>query len=117
MELSQVSGTFREFIDDPDKRFQRFFDFYCNVKLSAGFSVDRYVRSGREMMRMANIYFTENDVFHAFVIYSRYAVLFLEKLKQHSQYRTINRADLAEINKQMKEIALPRAEKSIFWFI
>lgn len=111
MELSQVSETFREFVDDPDKRFQHFFDFYCDVRLSAGFSAERYVRSGREMLRMANIYYKENDIFHAFVIYSRYVVLFCQKLKQHPQYRQVDKVELADINKQIKEVALPRAEQ------
>lgn len=113
LQLSQVSETFRDLVDEPDKRFQRFFDYYCNVKLNSSFGIERYVRSGREMLRMANIYFKEQDAFHAFVIYSRYAVLFGEKLRQHPAYKQLERADLAELNRNVREIALPRAEQLV----
>jgi hypothetical protein len=71
---SQIQDTFRDLINDPDKRFHKFFDFYCDVQIKPDFTVEKYFRSGKEMIRMANIYFTENDYFHSFVLYSRYIV-------------------------------------------
>lgn len=117
MELSQVSETFRDLVDEPDKRFQRFFDYYCNVRLNSSFGIERYVRSSREMLRIGNIYYKEHDVFHAFVIYSRYVVLFWEKLRSHPAYKHIDRVELADINKQIKEVAMPRAEELVQLFI
>ncbi len=76
----QISDTFKDLVAEPDQRFKKFFEFYTDVKVSASFGVDRYLRSGREMLRMANIYYKEQDVFHAFVLYSRYVVLFCEKV-------------------------------------
>jgi hypothetical protein len=71
---SQIQETFKDLVNEPDKRFQKFFKHYCDVPLNPSFSVERYHRSGKEMIRMANIYFTEKDYFHAFVLYSRYLV-------------------------------------------
>jgi hypothetical protein len=69
---SHIKDTFNEFCSDPDKRFQKFFSFYCDVQLIDTFPIERYMRSGKELIRMANIYYQENDDFHAFVLYSRF---------------------------------------------
>jgi hypothetical protein len=74
LQSSQIQETFKEFIQEPDKRFQAFFKYYCDVNLNPGFSVEKYHRSGKEMIRMANIYFAEKDYLHAFVLYSRFLV-------------------------------------------
>ena len=71
--LSQVD-TFKDLVADPDRRFHKFFDFYCNVALNPTFNIDKYLRSSKEMIRMANVYFSEKDYFYAFVIYSRFVV-------------------------------------------
>ena len=112
LSTSQIQETFRdELIDDPDKRFHKFFQHYCDVNLNLSFSVEKYYRSGKEMIRMANIYFNEKDYFHAFVIYSRFLVLFLDKIKTHPQYATSDKSESANISKQLKTIVFPRAEK------
>lgn len=111
MELSQIQETFKELVGDPDERFHKFFDFYCDIKLNSSFSIEKYLRSNREMIRMANIYFKEQDYFHAFVLYSRYVVLYCQKIKSHPQYALGDKVEIGEINKQIKTIAMPRAEK------
>jgi hypothetical protein len=45
------------------------------------------------------------------VLYSRYVVLYCEKIKSHPQYHQADKAELAEISRQIKTIAMPRAEK------
>lgn len=103
--------TFKDFINDPDKRFKEFFSFNCDVKLNPSFSIEKYLRSGRELIRMANVYFDERDYIHSFVLYSRYVVLYCQALKAHPQYPNSDKLELSAINKQLKGIALPRAEK------
>jgi hypothetical protein len=73
---SQIQETFRDLVDQPDKRFQKFFQYYCTdtINVNPSFSLTNYHRSGKEMIRMANIYFGEKDYFHAFVLYSRFLV-------------------------------------------
>jgi len=108
---SQIQETFYNLVAEPTKRFHTFFDHYCNVNVNLATPVHSYVRSGKEIIRMANVYFGEHDYFHAFVLYSRFLILFLEKIKTHSQFSTCDKTELAAINKQLKTTAFPRAEK------
>jgi hypothetical protein len=72
MSNSDIQETFKDLIDDPDKRFKRFFEFYCDINVSNEFNIDKYLRSGKEMLRMADIYYREKDYLHSFILYSRY---------------------------------------------
>ena len=75
--MTQIQETFRDYVTEPDKRFQKFFDFYCNnLYMNHELSIEKYIRSSKEMIRMANVYFGEQDYLHAFVLYSRYTVYF-----------------------------------------
>lgn len=70
---SDIKETFEELINEPDNRFRKFFDFYCNnIELKDSTSIEIYMRSGKEMLRMADVYLHEKDYLHAFVLYSRY---------------------------------------------
>lgn len=60
---------------------------------------------------MANIYFEEKDYLHAFVLYSRFIILFLEKIKTHPGYASFDKSQLNPVLKQVQSIAFPRAEK------
>jgi hypothetical protein len=51
---------------------------------------------------MANVYFGEHDYFHAFILYSRFIILFLEKLKTHPQYSNCDKAEMTAISKVTK---------------
>lgn len=109
---SQIKETFYdELVADPSARFQKFFNFYCTVSIVPSFPIDRYLRSSKELIRMANVYFGENDYLHAFILYSRFIILFLEKIKTHPDYTTCDKAQLSPILKQCQTIAFPRAEK------
>lgn len=112
LENSQIKETFsNELAGDPDARFQRVFKFYCTVSLIPSFPIERYFRSSKELIRMANIYFEEKDYLHAFILYSRFIILFLEKIKTHPNYANCDKSQLNPILKQVQTIAFPRAEK------
>lgn len=110
MNSSQIH-TFPDFINDPDKRFKEFFEYNCVVKLNSSCSINRYIRSAKELIRMANIYFSEHNYLYAFALYSRYVVLYCETIKLHPQYSVADKDELALISKQVNSIAFPRAEK------
>ncbi len=103
--------TFREFIEDPIERYQKFFLFYCDVQFSPSRPIGMYMRSGKELLRMGNIYYAEKDYFHAFVLYSRYIVLYIEKLKTHPKYGEVDKTELNAISKAIRNEILPRSEK------
>ena len=100
MPHSQIQETFVNLVEDPAKRFQTFFEHYCNnLNVNVGTPVSSYLRSGKEIIRMANVYFGEHDYFHAFILYSRFIILFLEKLKTHPQYSNCDKTEISAINK------------------
>ena len=75
MTTSDIQETFyKELVDNPDERFKKFFEFYCDIKINESFSIDKYLRSGKEMIRMADVYLYEKNYLHAFILYSRYAM-------------------------------------------
>ncbi len=74
MNSTAITETFDDLISDPDKRFKKFFEFYCDVKIHDDFSIDKYLRSGKEIIRMANVYLGEQNYFTAFILYSRYTM-------------------------------------------
>jgi len=111
MSNSQIKDTFTQYVDDPEKRFAEFFKFYCDVKINAEVSADKYLRSGKEVMRMAIIYLQEKDYLYAFVLLTRYSLLYLEKIKSHPSYSSLNKTELADHRKQAVNSALPKAEK------
>lgn len=109
---SQIKETFyNELAGDSQKRFQKLFSFYCTINIVPTFPIDRYVRSSKELIRMANIYFEEKDYLHSFVLYSRFIILLLEKIKIHPKYETCDKTQLSPMLKQAQSIAFPRAEK------
>jgi STAM-binding protein len=111
MTSSTIHETFKDLVDEPDKRFQKFFNYYCDVKYDPSVSIDKYIRSGKELLRMANIYFSEQDFLHAFVLYSRHSILYLDKIRSHPDYSKHDKTEIIAINKLIKTISLPRAEK------
>jgi STAM-binding protein len=108
---SQIQETFRDLVDEPDKRFQKFFKFYCDVPYDPSIGLDKYIRSGKELLRMANIYMSEQDFLHAFILYSRHSLLYLETIRNHPAYPKYDKTEIIAIHKQIKTVSLPRAEK------
>ena len=96
---SQIQETFLNLVEDPTKRFQTFFDHYVTINVNVGTPVNSYFRSGKEILRMGNIYFQEHDYFHSFVLYSRFIVLFLDKIKEHPNYSSCSKTELNAITK------------------
>ena len=44
----------------------------CQVDVNPAIPIHRYYRSGREMIRMANVYYEEGNIVDAFVLYSKF---------------------------------------------
>lgn len=82
------------------------------IHVDGSIPIKRYLRSGKEMIKMANVYFEEEDWERSFMLYNKYITLFVEKLpKHHPDYKTINIADL-KANKKTIKAAFPRAEET-----
>ena len=58
---------------DPETRIRRLVDGSLDLlKFDKRISIRRYFRSGRELLRMANIYMNEGDHEKAFQLYFKY---------------------------------------------
>ncbi|CAH0395809.1 unnamed protein product [Bemisia tabaci] len=69
----------------------------------------RYFRSGKEMVRMATVYYDEGKLEEAYKIYLRFSILFLDKIKGHPEFNTKNE-DFKDIKEKL-QTAIPRAEE------
>ncbi|XP_019966018.1 AMSH-like protease isoform X2 [Paralichthys olivaceus] len=102
---------------------------YTDVSLTAaervralgkmGFSVEindditprRYFRSGVEMERMAAVYLEEGSLENAYVLYTKFITLFVEKLPSHRDYQLCSIPEKQLIMKKLQEVAFPRKDE------
>lgn len=80
-----------------------------------------------EMVRMANVYLSENNIENAYILYIKFMVLFLEKIQSHPEYKATpitlkqpNQAKLKEIlpiTEKLKERLKDRYQKEYAQFL
>ncbi|XP_015253611.1 PREDICTED: AMSH-like protease isoform X3 [Cyprinodon variegatus] len=59
----------------------------CCVEINEEIEPRRYFRSGVEMERMAAVYLEEGSLENAYVLYTKFITLFVEKLPSHRDYQ------------------------------
>ncbi|XP_064618537.1 STAM-binding protein-like A isoform X2 [Lineus longissimus] len=96
-------------IHDPAARVRALCDYGCKVDVDPSIPPKRYFRSGLEMIRMANVYAEEGNYESAFILYSKYISLFVEKLPQHPDYKSCPATD-RQMNKKKVMSIFPIAE-------
>jgi len=80
------------------------------AETAADFSVDsnipirRYFRSGNEMIKMAEVYFAENKLEAAYVLYMKYMTLHVEKLIKHRDYAQVLPAEKKKFRLVVKDV-------------
>uniref|UniRef100_A0A8C4RAM3 STAM binding protein a n=2 Tax=Eptatretus burgeri TaxID=7764 RepID=A0A8C4RAM3_EPTBU len=79
------------------------------VEVRDGIPVQRYFRSGKEMLRMAGVYQDEDNFEEAFILYTKFITLFVEKLPEHCDYKSVAPQIRAEYTKKLKSV-FPIAE-------
>ncbi|XP_046378924.1 STAM-binding protein-like A [Haliotis rufescens] len=97
-------------IHEPAARVRALCDYGSKVDVDKAISPKLYLRSGREMIRMANIYLDEGNLESAFILYSKYITLFIEKLPRHPDYKSAPHTELAELKRKLKHV-FPLAEE------
>ncbi|XP_065351870.1 STAM-binding protein [Cloeon dipterum] len=95
---------------EPNLRLRYLTQLGDSIEIDANIPARRYFRSGLEMVRMANCYSEEGNLESAFIIYMKFIVLFLEKIRNHPDLSSVKPVD-REINKQKLKEVLPVAEK------
>lgn len=104
-----VSSVPEDHLRDPVLRMRALSDLGAAVDVDDNIPPRRYYRSGQEMLRMANIYYEENNLENAFILYSKFITLFVEKLPKHPDYKLAAANDRTNTKKKLKEV-FPQAE-------
>lgn len=99
-----------EEIHDPAARVRALCEFGCQVAIDKSVAPKHYFRSGIEMLRMATVYHEEGNLEAAFILYSKFITLFIEKLPSHPLYKTSDTIALQNNKKKLKQV-FPIAEK------
>ncbi|XP_040922635.1 AMSH-like protease isoform X1 [Toxotes jaculatrix] len=83
----------------------------CSVEINEDIAPRRYFRSGVEMERMAAVYLEEGSLENAYVLYTKFITLFVEKLPSHRDYQQCSVPEKQLIMKKLQEVAFPRKDE------
>eukprot|EP00066_Takifugu_rubripes_P030352 XP_011619618.1 PREDICTED: AMSH-like protease [Takifugu rubripes] len=81
-----------------------------SVEINQDVHPRRYFRSGVEMERMADVYLAEGSLENAYVLYTKFIILFVEKLPHHRDYQQCSVPERRLIMKKLQEVVLPRRD-------
>ncbi|XP_053197615.1 AMSH-like protease [Scomber japonicus] len=82
-----------------------------SVEVNEDVEPRRYLRSGVEMERMANVYLQEGSLENAYVLYTKFITLFVEKLPAHRDYQQCSVPEKQLIMKKLQDVAFPRRDE------
>ncbi|KAL3875582.1 hypothetical protein ACJMK2_033520 [Sinanodonta woodiana] len=100
---------FLENIHDPATKVKELCTYAGQVQVENAVPPRRYLRSGQEMLRMAQVYQSEGELESAFILYMKFITLFVEKLPKHPDYSTAPASDVLNMKTQVKKV-FPIAE-------
>ncbi|XP_067343785.1 AMSH-like protease isoform X3 [Channa argus] len=83
----------------------------CSIEINEDIEPRRYFRSGVEMERMAAVYLEEGSLENAYVLYTKFITLFVEKLPSHREYQQCSVPEKQLIMKKLQEVAFPRKDE------
>lgn len=89
---------------DPGERVRKLVQFAGQVHVDNSIAPKKYFRSGIEMEKMAKIYRDEGDLERAFILYSKFITLFVEKLPLHPEYAKAPPIDKANNKKSLRKV-------------
>lgn len=95
---------------DPHAKVRNLSEVGSGVVIDESIPLKRYFRSGKEMLRMAEVYRKEGDLESAFILYTKYITLFVEKILKHPDMKGPSLPEWDQTKKKLKEI-FPIAEK------
>jgi len=72
--------------------------------------IRRYYRSGAEMVKMADTYMEEEYYEKAYILYLKYLTLFIEKVREHPEFKSVTSAEKSKVMKTLKAV-MPRSEE------
>ncbi|EDO44971.1 predicted protein, partial [Nematostella vectensis] len=87
-----------------NEKIHKLAEHASHVDVDSNIPPKRYFRSGVELERMAKIYQDERNYESAFILYTKYITLFVEKLPQHPEYASVTKQDKALTMKKLPKI-------------
>nr|CAH0109413.1 unnamed protein product [Daphnia galeata] len=94
---------------DPATRLRALTNFAGSIKLESRIPIQRYFRSGTEMLRMADVYYKEGSIESAYTLYLKFLTIFVEKIIEHPEYHTLSPAERSQFNPKIKDV-FPKTE-------
>lgn len=95
---------------EPQERLKQLINYSNLIEVDSHVPPTRYYRSGLEMVRMANVYYSEGNLENAYCLYLKFMTLFLEKIRKHPDFNTVPAHMKAANQSKLREV-LPKAEK------
>lgn len=95
---------------DPHVKVRSLSDVGSVVEIDASVPLKRYFRSGKEMLRMADVYCHEGDLESAYILYTKYITLFVEKISKHPGMKGSYLPEWDQTKQTLKQV-FPIAEK------
>jgi len=76
----------------------------ANFNTDSHIPIRRYFRSGNEMIKMAEVYFGEDHLEAAYLLYMKYVTLHIEKLPRHRDFGTVLPQEKKNAKAKVKEV-------------
>lgn len=97
-------------MEDPIEKLRNLVDKANDFDIDSKIPAVRYLRSSREMERMATVYSSENQFENGFLLFMKLITLLVEKLPKHPSYKSLTPEQKKQL-KQRCKTALSAAEK------
>jgi len=89
---------------DAKERLKSLAEAAANFNPDSHIPIRRYFRSGNEMIKMAEVYFGEDHLEAAYVLYMKYITLHIEKLPRHKDYGSVLPQEKKKAKATVKEV-------------
>jgi len=89
---------------DAKERLRGLAEAAANFNPDSHIPIRRYFRSGNEMIKMAEVYFCEDHLEAAYVLYMKYITLHIEKLPRHKDFGSVLPQEKKKAKATVKEV-------------
>ncbi|KAI5702879.1 hypothetical protein M8J76_001038 [Diaphorina citri] len=86
----------------PDERVKKLSNPDINIELNT--PIRRYFRGGLELLRQADSYYESGEYDKCYQYYMKYLIMFVDKLPNHPEYKSVPPAEKKEIKKKRDEV-------------
>jgi len=89
---------------DAPERLKSLAESAADFKVDHNIPIRRYFRSGNEMIKMAEVYFSEDNLEAAYFLYLKFMTLFVEKVKGHRDWGHVLPQEKKRVMGQVKTV-------------